>query len=133
MRPARAARLFVALDTLAILFQLLLAAGLPWGEYAWGGAYPGTLPPPMRIASACSALLLGAMGAVVLIRAGVIRPGWRDRFRAPAWFVTGYFALGMVANAITPSAAERMIWLPVAAVLFGLSLVVARQPRCAPG
>lgn len=132
MQPALAARLFMALDALAVLFQILLAAGMPWGEYAWGGAYPGTLPPPMRVASAFSALLLGAMGAVVLIRAGIVRPDWRDRFRKPAWFVTGYFAVGVVANAITPSAMERIIWLPVAAALFGLSLVVARQPRGAP-
>jgi len=130
MQPQHAARLFAALIALAMLFQLLLAAGMPWGQYAWGGAYPNTLPPAMRIASLCSALLLGGMGFVVLVRSAVIRPEWQSRFRKPAWFVVGYFGLGVVANGITPSAQERVVWLPVAATLFALSLIVARS---APG
>ena len=36
----------VLLATL-IIFQLLLAAGLPLGAYAWGGQYEGVLPTRM--------------------------------------------------------------------------------------
>lgn len=128
MRTQQAAHLFTVLVAVAALFHLLLAAGLPWGSYAWGGAYPGALPGPMRLASAASAMLLAAMGFIVLVRAGLVRAHLRERFRKPAWGVVGYFAVGVVANAITPSAVERMVWLPVAAALLATSFVVARQP-----
>jgi hypothetical protein len=39
------------------VFQLLLAAGVPWGEAAWGGSHEGTLPASLRIGSAGSLLV----------------------------------------------------------------------------
>ncbi len=35
----------------AVAFQLALSAGVPWGEYAMGGAYPGQYPPGLRVAA----------------------------------------------------------------------------------
>jgi hypothetical protein len=41
------------------------------------------------------------------------------------WAVVGFSALSLALNAITPSAGERRIWVPVAAVMLASSLVVA--------
>lgn len=35
----------------SIAFQLALALGAPWGEYAMGGRYPGRFPPGLRLAA----------------------------------------------------------------------------------
>jgi hypothetical protein len=41
------------------------------------------------------------------------------------WVVVTYRALGVIANALTPSPWERIIWLPITLLLLGCSLVVA--------
>ena len=41
------------------------------------------------------------------------------------WVLTGYFALGIVMNAISRSKPERFTMTPVSLVLAGLCLVVA--------
>jgi hypothetical protein len=43
------------------------------------------------------------------------------------WVVVAYAFLGVVVNAITPSAGERLIWLPVTLVLAGCAIIVARS------
>ena len=128
MNSTIAARLYVALITCIILFQIALAAGMPWGEFAWGGSHPGTLPGQLRIASGASVAVLLALAFVVLVRAGLLLQRWKDRTRRLIWVVVGYSALGVVANAITPSTSERMLWLPVSLLLLLVSLIVARNP-----
>jgi len=44
-----AAILYVVVSIGVIAFQIALAAGAPWGAYAMGGAFPGQLPPAMRV------------------------------------------------------------------------------------
>lgn len=39
-----------------VAFQIAIALGAPWGEYAMGGATPGRFPPPMRVAAVVQAL-----------------------------------------------------------------------------
>ncbi len=126
MRPRLAARVFVALTAVVIAFQLALAAGAPWGELTMGGAFPGQLPPRMRVAALGSAVLLAAFGAIVAARAGLALPRWRRAAGRLIWVVVAYALVGVVLNAVTPSARERMLWLPVALVLAGCALVVAR-------
>jgi hypothetical protein len=123
-----AARLYVVLVTCTILFQIALAAGMPWGEFAWGGSHPGTLPRQLRIASGASVAVLLVLAFVVLVRAGLLMQPWKHRARQLIWVVVGYGALGVVANAITPSAWERIVWLPVTILLLVASLIVARSP-----
>lgn len=127
MNSDLAARIFASLILAAVLFQGALVAGLPWGEFAWGGMYPGQLPVGMRVASALSALLLVVIGMIVLVRAGVFLPKWQRLSQKLVWVVVVYCALGVVANAMTPSAWERMIWLPVTFALLATSLVVATK------
>ena len=123
-----AARVFAGLTAVVILFQLALAAGAPWGSYAMGGAFPGTYPPPMRVAALAQGAILGGVALIVLARAGLVLPGWRRVSRWLVWVVVVLLAVGVVLNLITPSGMERLIWAPVAVVLFlgGLRVATSR-------
>ena len=121
-----AATVFAGLTGLVCLFQLALAAGTPWGEYAMGGAFPGVMPPPMRVAAVVQVIVLVVVALVVLSRAGLMLPGWR---RAAGWLIyliVALLGISLVLNLITPSPLERLIWAPVAAMLFLSALRVAR-------
>jgi hypothetical protein len=41
------------------------------------------------------------------------------------WFVVAFASLSLVLNLLTPSAGERALWAPVAALLLASSTVVA--------
>ena len=107
-----------------IAFQIALVAGVPWGAYAMGGAFPGQLPPALRIAAIVQAVLLAGMAAVILAQAGLILPGWSQGSWL-VWIVVAVMLLGLVLNLITPSAGERKIWAPALAILLICSLIVA--------
>jgi hypothetical protein len=126
MKLKRIAALIYAIISLAVVaFQVALAAGAPWGAFAMGGAFPGQFPPALRIAALFQAVLLLALTAVVLARAGVILMGWSRVSRWLIWFVVAFAALSFVLNLITPSAGERAIWAPVAFLLLLSSGAVA--------
>ena len=128
MRLGRAAALLHAGVSLGVLvFQLALAAGAPWGAYAMGGAFPGQFPPALRIAALAQAALIAGMAIVVLSRAGLVLPGWSAVTRRLMWPVVAFAAVSLVLNLITPSAAERAIWAPVAFLLLASSAVVATE------
>ena len=106
------------------VFQACLAAGAPWGAYAWGGQHPGVLPTKLRAASGVAVVLYLALVLVPLGAAGWI--GWTP----PAfllWGLTAFFVLGALANGASRSQAERAIWTPVTVVLAGCFLVLALQ------
>lgn len=121
-----AARLFAALSVGIAAFQVALAAGAPWGHLAMGGAFPGRFPPAMRVAAAAQALVLVLLGAVVMARAGLVLPHWHAASRRAMPWVVAFTVVGVVLNAVTPSAPERALWLPVTLVLAVCALVVAR-------
>ena len=130
MTLRRSAAILYAILTLAvILFQIALAAGAPWGEFAMGGAFPGRFPPALRITALFQAALLGGMAAVVLARAELILPGWRQASRWLIWLVVAFSALSLLLNLITPSAGERAIWAPVALLLLLSSASVALSSK----
>ena len=127
MQPYRLSALVYGIVTLGVIaFQLALAAGAPWGEFAMGGAYPGQFPPELRVAAVVQAVVLGLLALVVLARAGIVLPKWSKTSRWLAWVVVAFSALSLVLNSITPSARERMIWAPVALVMLISSVIVAR-------
>ncbi|HEX8705252.1 MAG TPA: hypothetical protein VF815_40850 [Myxococcaceae bacterium] len=107
------------------IFQALLIAGLPLGHLAWGGQHR-VLPTGFRVGSAISILLYGIFATLVLERAGIIAllPGGAIE-GVGLWGLTGYFALGIVMNAISRSMPERYTMTPVALVLTLLCLVLA--------
>jgi hypothetical protein len=91
-------------------FQVALAAGAPWGRAAYGGTHPGTLPRHLRAISGVGAVGYGT--GVGLILSG----GGSARARAHAFTALSVLmTIGTVANAASPSRAERAVWTPVAA------------------
>jgi hypothetical protein len=120
-----AAHVFTFLVALVVAFQIALAAGAPWGHLTWGGRFPGRLPKRMRGVAIFSAVLLIGFAVVVEVRAGVLLPEWQELSRILIWVVVAYCALGTVANAITPSRWERIIWLPVVLGCLACSFLVA--------
>ena len=126
MDIARVAAIIYAIVALGVVaFQIALAAGVPWGAYAMGGASPGQLPPALRIAVMIQALLLAGMAAVILARVGLVLPGWSQVSHWLVWIVVALTALSLVLNLITPSAGERAIWAPTLSLLLISSLIVA--------
>lgn len=119
---AHSANVFTVLAGLAVAFQLALVAGAPWGALTQGGMVAGVLPPSGRGIALVSAALLVLF--IYLVRG---RAGSRTRFRRAVWVVVAYCAIGMIANAVTRSAAERALWLPVVTAMFVTSLHVARR------
>ena len=113
---------FAAVAAGAIGFQLALALGAPWGSYAMGGRFPGRFPRQLRVAAVVQAAVIALLAAVVLARAG-LAPGPMASWAI--WLVVGFSGLSLAMNAISPSAGERRIWVPVAAVMLATSLAVA--------
>jgi hypothetical protein len=108
-----------------VAFQLALALGAPWGAYAMGGAFPGTFPPPMRVAAVVQAVVIGLLAVVVLSAAGLVLPEFAVAFPWLVWVPVAVSAIAVVLNAISRSAGERRIWVPVSLVLLLCSLLVA--------
>ena len=122
----QAAAILFALVTLGVVaFQLALALGAPWGAYAMGGAFPGRYPPQMRVAAVAQAIILAAVALIPLSAAGLALPELARNFPWLIWVVVVLMALGVFLNAISRSAGERRIWVPVTVVLFVTSLIVA--------
>ena len=118
------ALVYAIISGVVVAFQVALAAGAPWGEYAMGGAFPGQFPPALRIAALIQAALIVGMAVIVLARAGLLA-AWLRASRWLIWVVVGFSALSFVLNLITPSAGERAIWAPIAFLLLISSAVVA--------
>ncbi len=113
----------VLLAALAV-FQLALVGGAPLGRFAWGGQHV-VLPTRLRIGSAVSIVVYGAVALLLLRAAGVhglLSDGVVD---VAMWVLTGYFALGVVLNAISRSRPERLVMTPVALALAVVCLVLA--------
>jgi hypothetical protein len=122
----RIAAIVFAVITLGVVgFQIALALGAPWGEYAMGGAFPGQYPPELRVVAVIQAILLVGFAVAVLARAELIQVRWLRRARWLIWVVVAFFVISLVLNLITPSAGERALWVPVISLLLICSLVVA--------
>jgi hypothetical protein len=106
------------------LFQLGLAVGAPWGSAAWGGANPGVLPSGFRVASGASVAVWAGVAAVSAGRA--LGPVGRRRVLLA---VAVYSSVGIVANAASPSAVERAVWVPLTVLGSGLAWMAWRESR----
>jgi hypothetical protein len=121
-----AAVIAVVLLTLVAIFQAALAVGAPLGEAAWGGQHSGVLPTRLRVASGVAAVLIyPGIAATVLNAAGVIHVEWLPAGAGIMWLLTGFFALGTVANLASRSRPE-CIWAPVSAAIAVCCAVIAR-------
>lgn len=122
---AAAAVLYAIVVSGVVAFQVALALGAPWGGYAMGGAFPGRFPPRLRVAAVAQGAILAGTIAVVLARAGLAFPELSEPARWITWAVVALTLVALVLNAITPSAGERRIWVPVTLAMVVTSLVVA--------
>lgn len=122
---SESAYLFAVLIGVVILFQLLLAVGMPWGSYAMGGKFPGKYPPSMRVASIIQAFILAFLALIVLSKAGLIFPEWSSFAKTAIWFVVCFSVVATILNLITRSVWERRIWAPVSLLLLITSVIVA--------
>jgi hypothetical protein len=119
-----AAYIFLGVTVALALFQIALAAGAPWGRFAWGGAQ-AKLPVALRIGSVVSLLIYSVCAAIVSDRAKLVDVVADDVSGIGAWVVAGFFSLGVVMNAISRSKPERFTMTPVALVLAASAYVVA--------
>ncbi|GAB3002165.1 hypothetical protein [Saccharothrix stipae] len=111
------------------VFQALLAAGVPLGHAAWGGA-AAELPTTLRVASGVATVFWLLAAAVVLRRGGHPVRWVPERVaRVGTWVLVGLLTAGLLMNLASPSPWERFGWAPVIAVLAALCLVVARGHR----
>ncbi|NOX51104.1 MAG: hypothetical protein GXP16_11315 [Gammaproteobacteria bacterium] len=116
--PAYVAYVYCLFTAIVVVFQLALALGMPWGEMAMGGKFPGRYPLHMRIISLVMIVVLMLVAAIVLTRAGLMLEDYYEFSESAIWGVVVYSALGAIMNTITPSKKERMLWAPVSIVLF---------------
>jgi hypothetical protein len=113
-----------------VAFQLALALGAPWGRAAYGGQ-SAELTTSLRVSSAVAVVVWTGVALVVLRRAGFaiwapLPDAWGP---VASWVIVVLGAVAIVLNAITPSALERAIWLPVSIGLFAATLAVALAGR----
>lgn len=101
------------------LFQALLAAGLPLGHMAWGGA-DRRLPRARRLAS-LAVVPLALIGALVVAQAAGLGPDLLPRvvIRPALGAFAVLFALSLLGNAASKSRAEAAHGVPLA---LGLAL-----------
>lgn len=118
MHQTLAAYLFTGSIVIVVLFQLALMCGMPWGHLAMGGRYPGRFPPALRVAAFVQALVLSGFALVALTKAGVILPQYSDISDTAIWVVAGISGLSLIMNLATPSKWERILWAPVAFMMF---------------
>jgi len=123
--PVAAAIAFAVTAALVVAFQAALALGAPWGAYAMGGAFPGRMPAPLRVAAMVQGVLLIGLALIVLADAGLVRTGVANEWPWLAWVPVAVSVVAVVLNASSRSQGERRIWLPVALVLLVSSLLVA--------
>ena len=107
------------------VFQILLAAGLPYGHAAFGGEN-SVLPVKLRLASAVSSLVFFVAFYVVLARGGQL--GGEQRFelvRIATWIFAALFAVSALANVMSRSHWERMLMAPIGLVLAVCCVILA--------
>ena len=122
--------LVIALALLAALavLQLLVASGLPYGRFVWGGTHR-VLPHGLRVASAASVLVYAGLAALLLSRAGVLPAGDSAAVIVLTWVAFAFFAASVALNAISRSPAERWTMAPTSLLLAAATLVIALGGR----
>ena len=120
-----AAIVFSILTAMVVLFQLALALGFPWGEYAMGGKFKGKFPLPMRIAAVFQMLILIFQVIIVISKARLSFDYFYDFSSYGIWFVVGLCILATIINFLTKSVLEKRIWAPVSVLLLFSSFIVA--------
>lgn len=106
------------------IFQLLLAIGKPYGEYAWGGQHK-VLPRNLRIGSVISVGLY-TFFSMILIDASALIQTFPDGLVKSygIWFLIAYLIIGVFVNSISRSKKERNTMTPIIIVLLIFGLII---------
>jgi len=116
----------VAMTLVVTVFQIALASGAPWGEYAYGGTKTGKLPTGFRINSVVSAFVMLAISGHYLAQLGVFQPILDPAGNSAVnWVLVGFTGLAALANNATRSKKERMVWGIPTILMFLAALAVA--------
>jgi hypothetical protein len=114
----------VALLAALAVFQGLLVAGAPLGHFAWGGQHV-VLPTNLRIGSVISIGLYALFAVLILQAAGSVAVLPERLVDVAIWVLAGFFAIGIVMNAVSRSRPERLVMTPVVLLLAAICLVLA--------
>ena len=101
------------------LFQLMLALGMPWGDYVWGGFHKGKLPASLRFGSLASFILLFFGGLSVLTLTGIssLIPLRMSEYLTGV--LTIILMMSVLGNLNSQSEKERRVMIPLSIVMFG--------------
>ena len=111
---------------IAAVFEVLLIAGLPLGEFTMGGRHR-VLPPAMRAAGAAS-LLIQVFAGLILLQAGGFMSMWFSfgATRVICYVFAGFFVINTGMNFFSTSKKEKYTMTPLAlaeAVCFLLTAI----------
>lgn len=112
--------LFIVLS----IFQILLAAGLPYGRFAYGGKHE-TLPKNMRIMSVIAVGIYIFASISVLAEAGLILMSDFVVFETAVWILAIFLAFNTLANMGSKSKSEKLVMTPISLVLTICLLLIA--------
>ena len=116
----------VVMTLIVTLFQIALASGAPWGEYAYGGTKTGKLPTGFRINSVVAAFVMLGIAGHYLAQLGVFEPILDTAGNSVVnWVLVGFTGLAALANNATRSKKERMVWAIPTILMFLAALAVA--------
>ena len=112
-----AGNLATVLFVLAIVLQLLLAAGILPVSMAWGGQQE-VLTIGLRISSVVAAAVLGIFTYIIRRRAGLLkRLPPSNATKVLSWVITGYLFFNTIGNFASVSQAERLLFGPISLFL----------------
>jgi len=117
--------MFTIIIIIIVLFQMGLALGMPWGEYAMGGYFPGRFPWKLRLLAIVQGILLVIFAFIVMDKADLFRFKYVSIPAIAIWIVVAFSILTSILNFIAQSKKEKKIWLPASLLLLVTSLIVA--------
>lgn len=130
MIPRTAATVAGVLLAAVVAFQAALILGAPWGELTQGGRADGALDATGRAVAGASIVILVSLALGLLGRVGWGPLRHHRRISTVlSWVAVAYGAMAVMLNAATPSAVERVIWLPVSVLLLAAALVTVLGSR----
>ena len=119
--------IFLVVMTLIVtVYQIALASGAPWGEYAYGGTKTGKLPTGFRINSVVAAFVMLGIAGHYLAQLGVFEPILDPAGNSVVnWVLVAFTGLSALANNATRSKKERMVWGIPTILMFLAAMAVA--------
>lgn len=118
-------KLVLLILLLVTLFNLCVLFGLLPYNIVWGGRLT-SYDDMIRFELVSIALNIFS-GFLVMVKTGYILPGLRRSVNVIIWILPVLNFLGILGNAASKSDAERVMFLPVAIVMFILTLRIALE------